>query len=131
VNAQRQTAKLAVRQHSFVFLRSRPRNFLRVEIQGRGVVVRAARDNFSPRDKTAFVRYLVAEGFIAERYRRFRADRAELCPRLEWRVDGPSVAPDSKKPFWAAQTNAFMLRALVYGFVLWVIELVTLFLARR
>ena len=99
MNGQRKTAKLAVRQHSFVFLRSRPRNFLRVETQHGSVVIHAARDNFSPRDKTAFVRYLVAEGFIGERYRGFRADRAELWRRLQWRVDGPSVAPDSKEPF--------------------------------
>jgi hypothetical protein len=53
------------------FVRHHPENFILVENEAGGtVLVRAARNNYSDRQKRAFIRELAAEGFIPDHLER-------------------------------------------------------------
>lgn len=112
----------------FEFPHRHPQNFLRVESDGERVRIRAARDNFTARDKTFFVRHLANEGFIADRFRWVSEQRAGASG-IEWLVEVPHNT-DSKNSRCYRRADAFMIRLLAYGVVLWLIELTFLVLKR-
>jgi hypothetical protein len=112
----------------FEFPHRHPENFLRVESDGERVRIRAARDNFTARDKTFFVRHLANEGFIADRFGRFCEECGGLSG-IEWLVEVPPNT-DSKNARCYRHGDGFMIRFLVYGVLLWLIELTFLVLKR-
>ena len=65
----------------------RPDNRVSLEYQGERVVIRTMRDNFSLRDKSFFIRYLAAEGFIPETYQWFAEADSEWSSSVTWTVD--------------------------------------------
>jgi hypothetical protein len=89
------------------------------------VVIHASRDDFSPREKTLFVHYLVAEGFIPDVHRGFCAENGGSTG-LQWRVEAGSPGLRGGR-----RSDSFMTRLLVYGFVLWVIQMAALLLTRK
>lgn len=94
---------------------SRPENLLLIENQAESVVIRAARDNFSPRRKAFFIRYLAAEGYIPASYQ-FLPGEAGFGPGPTWVIDRSwweaSAAPRPK-------TVRRVLRAILYASLLW------------
>ncbi len=50
------------------FYHQNPYNMFLVEQTAEGIVIRAALDNFSERQKCHFIRHLAAEGFIPDEY---------------------------------------------------------------
>lgn len=129
MKAQRRTARNQAAQQTFEFARSRPANLLRVEISRARVVIRACHGNFSPRDKEAFVRYLVDEGFISDQYRYFSVDRSETWAGLQWFVDGRSSTRGVSRAIRRIKT--FLLELPAHEFVAWAIQLGVLLLLIR
>jgi len=127
MNTRRKTAKAVLALRKFEFHYKRPRNFLRVEHFATGVTIRAARDNFTPKEKAYFVHYLANEGFIPQGYCTFSAEDPDNPPVLEWIVEDL----DSGHSSIARRARAFMVRPLVYEFLAWVAQLATLFLTFR
>jgi hypothetical protein len=113
---------------TFEFVPRRPLNSLRVEISQGGVVIRASRDNFPPHDKDAFVHYLAEEGFIPEWYRNFSATQGETWTSLQWVVDKTYHAQGSGKIGAIRGARRFVARLLAYEVLVWLIQLVALFL---
>ena len=127
MNTRRKTAKAVLALRKFEFHHKHPRNFLRVEHYATGVLIRVARDNFSPKDKTCFVQYLANEGFIPHGYCAFSAEDPDNRPVLEWIVEDLESGHSSM----ARRVGAFMVRLLVYEFLAWVAQLAALFLTFR
>ena len=127
IRTKRKTASQIEQRKAFVFSWSRPSNSLTVEQVGSGVLIHSAR-YLSSQDRTVFVRYLVEEGFISETYRGFSAKNASSWPGLQWLI-GP--ARSSKTPLGVWRTNVFLTPLLVSGFILWLFELIALFLVKR
>jgi hypothetical protein len=73
--------------YHFEYSISNKRNCVLVENQEAGVVIRAARDDISSREKVFLVRHLADEGFIPKRYRWFAGSESELSSGLKWIVD--------------------------------------------
>ncbi len=71
---------------------ARPQNLVVIENLDERVTIRAQRDNFSPREKACFIRYLAAEGFIPELYQWFTDSDAECSLHATWMVDDARVA---------------------------------------
>jgi hypothetical protein len=123
MKAQRRTAKKLAGRQVFEFSRRRPKNLLRVAHNSTGVWILAARDNFSARDKTVFVHYLAEEGFIPEGYRAFSAED-ERRWGLRWLVEEPGAGAKNRGKTHKA--DAFVIRLLGYGYLLWVIQIAAL-----
>jgi hypothetical protein len=124
MKAQRRAAKGLAGRHVFEFARRHPKNLLRVTHNSTGVWILAARGNFSPRDKTLFVHYLVDEGFIPDQYRAFSAREEGTWAGLKWLIEEPHVG--STGPGRTHRADAFMIRLLAYGFLLWVVQIALL-----
>jgi len=92
-----------------------PQNRILIETHGGSIVIHAARDNFSAREKCFFVRYLAAEGFIPARYEWFSDPQTAQLSGLIWLVDSSWTA-DSEP-----QRKAFrqIVRVILWGFLLW------------
>jgi hypothetical protein len=129
MKAQRRTARNHASQQTFEFAHCRPENLLRVEIGRTGVVISAYQGNFSPRDKEAFVRYLVDEGFISDQYRYFSTDRSETWAGLQWFVDGRISTGGVSGAI--RRVKAFIVQLPAREFVAWAIQLGALFLLIR
>lgn len=71
---------------------ARPENLIVIENHDASVVIRAQRDNFSPREKACFIRYLAAEGYIREIYQWFADPDSECSLHATWIVDGGRFA---------------------------------------
>jgi len=93
-----------------------PENRLRIETQGGGIVIHSARDDFSPREKSLFIRYLAAEGFIPERYE-WLADpeTAQLCG-LTWLVDSSLITQKSERHLKALRQ---IVRVILCALLFW------------
>ncbi len=115
---------------TFKFVHRRPDCVLKVENRETGVRICATHGGFSARDKQFFVRHLVAEGFIPERYRWFSGERGKPSSGLEWCVEDRSVN-DLGVVMLRSRANAFMIRLIVCASILWLVELGCLFLNRR
>ena len=96
-------------------------NHLLVESSAGGVLIRASRDNCSERRKAFFLREISAEGYIPDGY---QADAAlQTAPSVEWVIDESW----KRRSAPGRSGTRFMVRALVYGVILW-LELMTLVL---
>jgi hypothetical protein len=71
-----------------------PKNLILVENNDDGVIIRAARDNFSERGKASFIRYLAAEGFISEDFQTFPKSASGSSTSIIWAVDQSWVKHD-------------------------------------
>src|SRR6516164_3048293 len=73
----------------------RPENRLVVENHPGRVVIRTVQRGVSPSQKSSFIHYLAAEGFIPERYQWFDDSPLEFHSNLKWLVDcfRPQVRP--------------------------------------
>jgi hypothetical protein len=125
----------AQRNHSaasdtFEFVRHRPRNVLRVERDESVVRIRAARDNFSEKEKESFVRYLAAEGFLPDAGSSFVRHRRDLPQNVEWHIDGAPFGAQVSSSTRSRRAGTFMVRLIVYTSLFWLLQLSLLFLTR-
>jgi len=131
MKANHKQEKPAATPRTFEFAHARPKNLLRVETQGATVRVRAARDNFSPRDKEFFVRHLADEGFIPDRFHWFSVECDGEAQGLEWQVEYALARPDWDLAGIRRRTGSFMVRLLVCSSLLWMVEVGFLLLKGR
>ena len=100
-----------------------PPNLIVVEREGRGVLFRAAQDNFSERRKAFLIRQLAAEGYIPDQYEYY----CEEVPvsGLTWVIDRSLlvVGPRAK-----SHTRRFMRRLIAGGWLLLLVEIMLAFL---
>src|SRR5947207_4035733 len=75
------------------FSSAHPENLLVIENRPGAVIIQTARDNFSPRQKVYFIRYLAAEGFIPEHYQWFADAEIPHQSGVEWIVECPVANP--------------------------------------
>lgn len=130
MKAPRKPGKPLGNPSRFQFTHRHPENTLRVEQDPiAGVTIRAARDNFSLRDKTFFVNYLADEGFISQQYREFVAVHGEAWPGLEWVVVERYSRYHSETSGGTRRARSFMMRLLIGASLLWLTELTFLLLA--
>ena len=99
-------------------------NLVLVENSPEGVVIRAARNNFSERRKSFFIRQLAAEGYIPDIYQWF-SDPADNAHGLTWVVDYswlriPEVV--------VRRARRFMIRSLVGSVILFVVAMRLVFM---
>src|SRR5260370_1000686 len=130
MKARRKAARTPGGVRSFKFDHERPQNSLRVEYGPSGVTIRAARDNFSPRDRTFFVQYLASEGFIPQWYRRSAVEQTGAGTGLEWIVEDCSNAACAS-PGATRRAKAFMIRLFAYEVLAWMTQLTALCLTVR
>src|SRR5258708_3668079 len=72
----------------FEYIHHQPENFILVENEEDGeVLIRAARNNFSQRRKTAFIREMAAEGFIPDHLQWFPETNTYGFMGVKWVVD--------------------------------------------
>jgi hypothetical protein len=131
MKAHRKPEWPASSSQTFEFVHERPKCVLTVENHENGIRISATRGGFSARDKEFFVRHLVDEGFIPERYRWFSGVCDELLSGIEWQVEDCSVKNDSETVVPRRCANAFMTRLLTCASILWLVELTLLFLKSR
>jgi len=88
-----------------------------VETDADEVVIRITRDTFSPERKAAFVRELIAEGFIPEKYRWFGSAEAGAYQGIRWEVDYRWL---EIPPVVLQEARRFGLRLLFGAGLLWI-----------
>ncbi len=103
----------------------RPENHLLIENRADTVFIRAARDNFSPREKRFFVRYLATEGYIPPRYRWFSECEETGYSRLTWSIDGFREPPLAEVRRKAVRQ---VLRAILGAGLVWLALMIYAFL---
>ena len=124
--------KKAPAHRSFVFHHQSPKNVLRVLHDDSRVLILAARDNFSDRDKAFFIRHLIAEGFIDDETNPAQASQVTETS-VQWQVEAPLSALSAPQPHTRCpqkRTRAFMMRLLICSGLLWLLELALLFLVK-
>jgi len=100
-------------------------NQILVENQAEGVIIRAARNTISSREKLFIIRHLAMEGFIPERYQWFTDSEPESFSGLSWTVDDSWLKKDSAQQrkalrqilrliFWA---GLFWLALMAFAFL--------------
>ena len=94
---------------------------VRVHVSTGRVLIQCTRTSLSPHRRTAFVQYLVSEGFIS---RSFISAAEDLLPVVEWRMGAKPVT--KKAALGATWHNPLMLRILGCSLVLCVIEMALL-----
>ena len=93
-----------------------PENLILVENNEDGVMIRAARDNFSERKKLCFIRYLAAEGYISDEFQYFGKSAPHDSLSIIWAIDGTLV---NNSPAILQRANRFMIRLILAASVLW------------
>jgi hypothetical protein len=94
-------------------------NLVLVENGPEGVVIRAARDNFSERRKSFFIHQLAAEGYIPDVYQWF-SDPTDNPHGLRWVIDCSWLRiPDVV----IRRARGFMIRLLVGSVLLFLIAM--------
>jgi hypothetical protein len=127
MNACRNPERPAPEPRTFEFCCHRPENTLRVQCSDKGVLIRAARNNFSPRQRSFFIRHLAEEGFIPDQYRMISDECGGVARGVEWVVDdgaGRMVLDESQV---ARRTMAFMIGLFGFAGFVWLILLAVLF----
>jgi len=94
-----------------------PENFLLVENHPHYVLIRAVRDNFSAHRKSCFIRHLAVEGYIPDRFAYLGISSLDEFSPITWVVDRSWIKFD---PTTQRKTDRFMIRLIVYSFLLWV-----------
>lgn len=94
---------------------------VRVQVSTGRVLIQCTRSSILPHRRTAFVQYLVDEGFIP---RSFVSATEDFPPIVEWRM-GAKPLPE-KAALRATWQNPLMLRILGCSLVLCLIEMVLL-----
>jgi hypothetical protein len=102
-----------------------PKNLIVVENSEDCVVIRAARDNFSEREKVCFIRYLAAEGFISDQFERFRESDWQGTS-IAWVVDQSWV---KREPAHLQRVDRFMIQLFVSASILWLAQMSLAFLS--
>jgi hypothetical protein len=100
------------------FHRRHPENFILVQNNKDGVLIRASHDNFSDPRKAAFIRELAAEGFIPDHYQWFSDPSANNYLGIKWIIDESWLQDDQ-----ATRNEAMGGRALLVAALVWVILL--------
>jgi hypothetical protein len=97
---------------------------VRVDVRNNQVLIRCSKRGVSAAQRTAFVQYLVDEGFIKSKD--CGASKTELRSWLEitWRLDAKLAG--FKPPTLRARLDGFMLRVLGCSFALCAVEMVCL-----
>jgi hypothetical protein len=103
-------------------------NLLLIENRPDETVIHAARNNLSEPGKRCLIRHLTAEGFIPPERVLSCAGDTTRSPPLIWVIDR-AWDPSLRRPF--RRTDLFVIRALVGGTLLWLVELMLLFLSAR
>ena len=93
-----------------------PKNLILVENNVDGVVIRAARDNLSDRDKACFIRYLAAEGFISDEFESFGKSGSCRTTSITWVVE-PNRARRQRSQL--ERVERFMIQLLISASALW------------
>ena len=111
--------------HRFEYSISNKRDCVLVENHKASVVIRAARNDISSREKLFLVRHLADEGFIPDRYRRFAGFESEFSPGLDWVVDSSWLKEKD-----APNKNALsqILKVTGCAFVAWLLMMAFAFL---
>jgi hypothetical protein len=113
------------RSRQFEFCFSQLDTLVLVEESEEGIVVRATRASFSIAQKTSFLRYLAAEGFLSESYGRLENTRPPRGQPVAWLVDASWLKAEAAQ---AARTTRFMIRFIAGAWVLWLIMMTSLFI---
>jgi len=92
-----------------------PENLLVIENRPDNVIIRAARNNFSPQQKAYFIRYLAAEGYIPDHFQWFTDPEMEFHRGIDWIVDR-SAAVDEGPPRRALRQ---IVRCIFYAALAW------------
>lgn len=93
-----------------------PENLILVENSHDGVIIRAARDNFSDRRKLFFIRYLAAEGYISDEFQNFGKSTPHGSLSIVWAIDRGWI---KNAPALLRRANRFMIRLLLAASILW------------
>jgi hypothetical protein len=95
-------------------------NLVLVENNDDGVVIRAARDNFSERRKSFFIHRLAAEGYIPDVYQWFSNPTADGLHGVKWVIDYSWLRlPEA----CLRRSRRFMIRLLAASCLLWLIAM--------
>ena len=89
------------------------------------MIIRASRDSFSPRRKTAFIRELAAEGFIADDFRWLPSADFGQTGGPRWIIDHSWLQPDPAADHTARR---FVVHLIGWSGVLWAVLLAWLLL---
>jgi hypothetical protein len=93
-------------------------NLILVEISSDGVIIRAARDNFSERRRRNFIRHLAAEGFIPDECQWFDTSGLMGGRGVRWIIDHSWIrVPEEAK----REAGRFMRRLLIGTVAFWLI----------
>jgi len=106
--------------------RLRPDNLVRVEVSGSRVIIRSSA-TLPVTQRTAFIRYLIQEGFVPDRSICRTATKHD-CP-VDWVTrKRPAQGLPEATPWIERRANSWMLRLLGCALVVWVTELAILLL---
>lgn len=107
------------------FFLLKPDNLIQVENSEDGVIIRAARNNFSERARVCFIRYLAAEGFISDEFENFAKVGSRVTASITWTVDQRRV---KRAPAYLQRVDRFMIQLFVSASVLWLAQMTFAFL---
>lgn len=109
------------RAQTYDFSLGRRGEDVRVHISIGRVLIQCTKTRLSPHRRTAFVQYLVDEGFIP---RSFVSSTEDFLPVVEWRMGARPLTQKAGRG--ATWHNSVMLRILGCGLVLCLIEMALL-----
>ena len=131
MNARRKTERTPSELGRFQFTHHSPENTLTVENYPGGVIIRAARDNFSLRQRRLFINYLATEGFIPDRC---GSGSDELggatMVRVQWLLSTRDNDAHQQATSAARRTAKFMIGLFAFVGLIWLLQLAVLFLTR-
>jgi hypothetical protein len=110
-----------VRAQTYDFSLGQRGGDMRVHVSTSRVLIRCTKTSLSPRRRTAFVQYLVDEGFIP---RSFISSAVESLPVVEWRMGAKPLSKRASQG--ATRHNRFMVRVLGCSLVLCLVEMMLL-----
>jgi hypothetical protein len=93
-----------------------PKNLILVENTADGVIIRAARDNLSERDKACLIRYLAAEGFISDEFECFGKSGSCRATSITWLVEQNRASHQRRQ---LERAECFMIQLLISASALW------------
>src|SRR5229473_5715027 len=108
----------------YEFNSQQPENYILVENRQDGVVIRAARKNFSDERKSMFIREIAAEGFIPDHFQWFSDPDANGFTGVKWIIDSSwlrihaAVRRESERRFFQMIGSATLLWLVVMGMIM-------------